>query len=263
MRADLLLVEKGLAESRAKARAAIEAGGVEADGKRVAKPSDMIAENAALTMRPAYAWVSRGGEKLAHALQVFGVDPKAKLCLDIGASTGGFSDVLLQAGAARIYAVDVGTGQLHAKLKAEPRLVSLEGRDARSLTRDDIPEDADLIVCDASFIGAAKALAQPLTFAKSGADLIVLIKPQFEAGPNAGKKGVLDEITARRAAGAAIAGLDGLHGFEVCGYCDSPIKGGDGNLELLAWFQNGPSPTRGEGQIAYSGRQTPRASVQP
>ena len=239
MRADLLLVEKGLAESRAKARAAIEAGGVEADGKLVSKPSDLIAESAALTMRPASPWVSRGGDKLAHALALFGIEAAGKICFDIGASTGGFSEVLLHNGATKVFAVDVGTGQLHPKLRADLRLISLEGRDARSLMRDDIPQAPLLVVCDASFIGAAKVLAQPLSLAAETADLIVLIKPQFEAGPNAGRKGVLSEETARRAAGAAMAGLDGLEGFTLLAYCDSPIKGGDGNLELLAYLRRG------------------------
>ncbi|HJS79346.1 MAG TPA: TlyA family RNA methyltransferase [Vitreimonas sp.] len=232
VRADLLILARGLAESRAKARAAIEAGGVTADGARVEKPSDLIEESAALELTPAHPWVSRGGVKLAHALDVFGVDPASRICLDVGASTGGFTHVLLARGAARVYAVDVGHGQLHASLRDDPRVISLERTDARTLTREEIAEAPTLIVCDVSFIGAAKALARPLSLAAEHADLIALVKPQFEAGP--GKGGVLSEQDARAAAAAAIGSLDREAGFRVVAQTDSPIRGGDGNLELLA-----------------------------
>ncbi len=235
VRADLLLVTRGLAESRAKARAAIEAGGVHADGVAVARPSDLIEESAVLEAAPAHPWVSRAGVKLAHALEAFGIDPAGRICLDVGASTGGFTQVLLKRGAARVYAVDVGRGQLHASVRADPRVVSLERTDARALTRALIPEPPTLIVCDASFIGAAKALAVPLSLAAEHADLVALIKPQFEAGPRAGKHGVLSEVEARAAAVAAIAALDGLAGFAIARAIDSPIRGGAGNLEMLAW----------------------------
>lgn len=231
IRADVLLVARGLAESRTKARVAIEAGGVTADGARVEKPSDLIEERAALELTPPHPWVSRGGVKLAHALDVFGVDPAGRVCLDVGASTGGFTQVLLSRGAVRVYAVDVGYGQLHASLQSDPRVVSLERTDARTLTRDQLPEAPTLIVCDVSFIGAAKALATPLALAAEETDLIALIKPQFEAGP--GKGGVLAEPEARAAAEVAIAALDGAAGFRVVAQTDSPIRGGDGNLELL------------------------------
>lgn len=231
MRADLLLVVRGLAESRAKARAAIEAGGVTADGARVEKPSDLIEEGAALQLTPAHPWVSRGGVKLAHALDTFGVDPAGRICLDVGASTGGFTQVLLARGAARVYAVDVGRSQLHASLRDDPRVVSLERTDARSLTRAQIAEPPSLFVCDVSFIGAVKALAAPLALAAEHADLIVLIKPQFEAGP--GKGGVLEEQEARAAGQNAIRSLDGEAAFRVVAQTDSPIRGGDGNLEIL------------------------------
>lgn len=231
MRADLLLVARGLVESRAKARAAIEAGGVIANGVRVEKPSDPLAEDAALEVTPPHPWVSRGGVKLAHALDVFGVDPAGRTCLDVGASTGGFVHVLLTRGAARVYAVDVGQGQLHASLQGDQRVVSLERTDARALTRALIPDAPSLIVCDVSFIGAAKALATPLALAAEHADLVALIKPQFEAGP--GKGGVLAEDVARAAAAEAIQALDGCEGFRVVAQADSPIRGGDGNLELL------------------------------
>ncbi|MBN8608550.1 MAG: TlyA family RNA methyltransferase [Caulobacterales bacterium] len=235
LRADLLLVARGLVESRAKARAAIEAGGVLADGVAVEKPSDLIAEGAQLEVTPPHPWVSRGGVKLAAALDAFGVDPRGRVCLDVGASTGGFTDVLLSRGAARVYAVDVGQGQLHARLRDDPRVVSLERTDARTLTREQIAEAPTLIVCDASFIGAAKVLAAPLALSAPHADLVTLIKPQFESGPGHG--GVLKQEVARTAAQAAIASLDGLEHFRLVAAIDSPIRGGDGNLELLAHFR--------------------------
>ena len=235
LRADILLVARGLVESRAKARAAIEAGGVRADGVAVAKPSDLIAEAAALEVSPPHPWVSRGGVKLAHALDAFDVDPAGRVCLDIGASTGGFTHVLLTRHAARIYAIDVGQGQLHASLRGDPRVVSLEKQDARVLTRAQIAEPPSLIVCDVSFIGAAKALATPLSLATSPADLIALIKPQFEAGPH--KDAVLDEEAARATARSAIESLNGLERFQLISAIDSPIRGGDGNLERVAHFR--------------------------
>ncbi|MFT3729694.1 MAG: TlyA family RNA methyltransferase [Terricaulis sp.] len=234
-RADMVLVERGFAESRAKARAAIEAGGVRANGALVAKPSELIAADADIAYAPPHPWVSRGGVKLAHALDTFGVDPTGRICLDVGASTGGFTQVLLSRGAARIYAVDVGAAQLHASLHTDPRIVSLEHTDARALTRVQIPDPPSLIVCDASFIGAAKVLTTPLSLAAPHADLIVLIKPQFEAGPGHG--GVLGEATARAAAQSAIAALDTLAGFRFLAAIDSPVRGGDGNLERLAHFR--------------------------
>ena len=232
IRADVLLVTRGLAESRAKARAAIEAGGVTAGGVRVEKPSDLIEESAALELTPPHPWVSRGGVKLAHALDVFGIDPAGRLCLDVGASTGGFTQVLLSRGAARVYAVDVGHGQLHASLQQDPRVVGLERTDARTLTRSQIAEPPTLVVCDVSFIGAAKALATPLSLAAERADLVVLIKPQFEAGP--GKGGVLVEVESRTVAKQTIEALDGLEGFRIVAQTDSPIRGSEGNLEFLA-----------------------------
>jgi len=235
MRADLLLVARGLAESRAKARAAIEAGGVTANGARVEKPADLIDEEAALHVTPPHPWVSRGGVKLAHALDVFGVDPAGRVCLDVGASTGGFTQVALARGAVRVYAVDVGRAQLHASLLNHPRVVNLDETDARALTASVIAEPPSVVVCDASFIGAAKVLARPLSLAAGRADLVVLIKPQFEAGP--GKGGVLAEDEARTVANSAIAALEGIEGFCLVARTESPIRGGDGNLEVLAHFR--------------------------
>ncbi len=235
MRADLLIVARGLAESRAKARAAIEAGGVSANGAVVARPSDLIDEDAVLEVAQPHPWVSRGGVKLAAALDAFQIDPANRVCLDVGASTGGFTHVLLSRGAARVYAVDVGRDQLHASVRADPRVVSLEQTDARRLTRTLIPEPPSLIVCDASFIGAAKVLTTPFALAADHADAIVLIKPQFEAGPH--RNAVLDEATARAAGQAAIDRLDGLERFRAIASIDSPIRGGDGNLERLAYLK--------------------------
>lgn len=232
IRADQLIVARGLAESRAKARAAIEAGGVTADGAPVTKPAELIAESAELAVAAPHPWVSRGGVKLAHALEVFAIDPAERVCLDVGASTGGFTQVLLVRGAARVYAVDVGQAQLHASLRGDERVASLERTDARSLTRAQIDHAPSLIVCDVSFIGAAKALGAPLLLAAPEADLVVLIKPQFEAGP--GQGGVLDENHARAVAADALRSLNGLAGFRLVAQCDSPIRGGDGNLEMLA-----------------------------
>lgn len=235
MRADLLLVARGLVESRAKARAAIEAGGVIAGGVVVGKPSDLIDEDVELSVTPPHPWVSRGGVKLAHALDTFGVNPDMCVCLDIGASTGGFTQVLLQRGALTVFAVDVGHDQLHSKIANDVRVLNLEGMDARTLESQYIPSPPSLIVCDASFIGAAKVLPVPLSFAAKQADLIVLIKPQFEAGP--GKGGVLEEAEARAVAQQTIEALDGLENFRFVAQTDSPIRGGDGNLELLAHYR--------------------------
>jgi 23S rRNA (cytidine1920-2'-O)/16S rRNA (cytidine1409-2'-O)-methyltransferase len=237
-RADLLIVARGLAESRAKAQAAIAAGGVSADGAPVRKASDLIEQGAVLVVTPPHPWVSRGGVKLAYALDAFGIDPSGRVCLDVGASTGGFTQVLIARGAARVYAVDVGSAQLHASLRNDARIVSLERTDARVLTHAQIPEPPSLIVCDVSFIGAAKALATPLSLAAAHADLVALIKPQFEAGP--GKGGVLKEADARAVAGAALAALDAIEGFRVVATRDSPIRGGDGNLEILIHAQKKP-----------------------
>lgn len=234
VRADVLLVRRGLAESRAKAQAAIEAGGVTADGRVVTRASDALEETANLSVAPAFPWVSRAGVKLAQALDVFAIDPAGRVCLDVGASTGGFTEVLLSRGAAKVFAVDVGAGQLHAKLKADARVVSREQTDARTLTQADVTDAPSLIVCDASFIGLAKVLPAALSLAAANADLIALVKPQFEAGPGAGgKRGVLEEPVARGAAAQAIAQIDGLEGFSVLAFADSPIRGGEGNLELL------------------------------
>ena len=191
-RADVVLVERGLFDSRAKARAAIEAGGVVVDGRTLAKASELVDEAAAIEAVAAHPYVGRGALKLSHALGLWPVLVEGRTVLDVGASTGGFTEVSLERGAARVYAVDVGRGQLHPKLAGDPRVVGLEGVDARNLTAAMIPVAPDLIVTDVSFIGLAKVLPAALRLATFGADLIALVKPQFEVGPdNVGKGGLV------------------------------------------------------------------------
>lgn len=233
IRADVMLAARGLFESRAKAREAIEAGLVSVDGSVVVKPSQLIEAEAEIVARAPYPWVSRGGVKLAHALDAFRVDPAGRFCLDVGASTGGFTDVLLARGAGHVIAVDVGHGQLHAKLRDDARVTSLEGQDARDLTPTHVLEAPSLIVVDASFISLTHLLAPLLQLAAARADLVALIKPQFEAGRGAVKKGVVrdEKIHAQVCAriGAEIAAL----GWRSCGVIASPIEGGEGNREFL------------------------------
>ncbi|MCG8441797.1 MAG: TlyA family RNA methyltransferase [Caulobacterales bacterium] len=235
-RADLLLVERGLFSSRAQARAAIEAGGVAADGRAVRKPSELIDETAAIDAAPAHPWVSRAGVKLAHALDQFQVDPAGRPCLDVGASTGGFTEVLLAAGARHVIAVDVGRDQLHPRLRADARVTSLEGRDARDLAAGDAPEPASLVTCDASFIGLAKVLPAALGLAAPQADLIALFKPQFEVGPEGvGKGGVVRDAARAAAALDTVSRWLTAAGWPIVATTGSPIPGADGNQETLIW----------------------------
>jgi 23S rRNA (cytidine1920-2'-O)/16S rRNA (cytidine1409-2'-O)-methyltransferase len=253
-RADLLLVERGLAESRAKARAAIEAGGVTAGGRPVARASDLLDEAAVLAARPAHAWVGRGALKLVAALDAWPVAVEGRTVLDVGASTGGFTEVCLARGAARVYAVDVGRGQLHPKLAADPRVVSLEAVDARRLDAALIPQAPGLIVADVSFISLAKALPPALALAAPGAELVVLVKPQFEVGPErVGKGGLVKDETARQDALAGVRSFLVASGWPVQAVIDSPIEGGDGNREFLLWARQ-ILPRRGwpEGQEGVS-----------
>lgn len=233
-RIDLLLVERGLFDSRARARAAIEAGLVSADGKVIVRPSDMIEDVADITASPAHPWVGRGGLKLDHALTLWPVAVEGRIVLDIGASTGGFTQVCLSRGAARVYAVDVGRGQLHPTLASDPRVVELSGTDARSLDATLIPTAPDLIVTDVSFIALAKALPAALGLAGGGAELVALVKPQFEVGrERVGKGGLVKDEAARAQALADVAAwLDSI-GWRVLATADSPIAGGDGNREFL------------------------------
>lgn len=237
-RADVVLVERGLFDSRAKARAAIEAGGVVVDGRTLAKASELVDEAAAIEAVAAHPYVGRGALKLSHALGLWPVLVEGRTVLDVGASTGGFTEVSLERGAARVYAVDVGRGQLHPKLAGDPRVVGLEGVDARNLTAAMIPVAPDLIVTDVSFIGLAKVLPAALRLATFGADLIALVKPQFEVGPeNVGKGGLVkDEALRIRALDDVNEFLRGS-GWIVRATADSPITGGDGNHEYLLWAQ--------------------------
>jgi 23S rRNA (cytidine1920-2'-O)/16S rRNA (cytidine1409-2'-O)-methyltransferase len=242
-RADLLLVARGLFESRAKARAAIEAGGVVADGRPVLKASDRLDEAAAIEAVAAHPWVGRGALKLEHALATWPIAVEGRVVLDVGASTGGFTEVCLAAGARRVYAVDVGRGQLHASLTDDPRVAILEGVDVRHLTATEIPEPPQLVVCDVSFIGLAKALPAALALAPEGADLVALVKPQFEVGREwVGKGGLVKDDSARAGALQDVtAFLEGA-GWPVRATADSPIAGGDGNREYLLWAQKKGRP---------------------
>ena len=235
-RLDVLLVERGLFESRAKARAAVEAGGVAVEGRTALKPSELVDDQAPLVAEPAFPWVGRGALKLDHALTLWPVAVHGRVVLDVGASTGGFTEVSLERGARRVYAVDVGRGQLHPRLAADPRVIHLQATDARSLDRTLITEAVDLIVCDASFIGLAKVLPAALALAGPAADLIALVKPQFEVGPeHVGRGGLVkDEAARQRALSDAHNFLEDLK-WRVLASADSPISGGDGNREFLLW----------------------------
>ena len=235
-RLDQLLVSRGLAESRGRAQALIMAGQVYSGERRLDKPGMALTEDTAIELRgPGHPWASRGGLKLAHALDHFGIDPANRVALDIGASTGGFTDVLLARGARRVYAVDVGHGQLAWKLRQDPRVVVLERVNARYLTTEQIPEPVDLIACDASFIGLETILPAPLALAASGADLIALIKPQFEVGKGrVGKGGVVrDPALHREVCERTHAWLASLPGWAAQGITESPITGPQGNKEFL------------------------------
>jgi 23S rRNA (cytidine1920-2'-O)/16S rRNA (cytidine1409-2'-O)-methyltransferase len=233
MRADRLLVERGLFESRAKAQAAIAAGLVTADGAPVAKPSDEIAADAVLHAAPAYPWVSRAGVKLAAALDHFRFDPAGCVCLDVGASTGGFTEVLLARGARRVYAVDVGQAQLHASLRARPDVVSLEGTDIRQVTQAMLAEPPDAAVVDVSFISLKLVLPATLALLRRPAWLVALIKPQFEAGRRQVKKGIVRNAQVQAAVCDDIGGFVAGLGWNIVGVVPSPLAGRDGNREFL------------------------------
>jgi 23S rRNA (cytidine1920-2'-O)/16S rRNA (cytidine1409-2'-O)-methyltransferase len=240
-RLDQELVARGLVTSRARARAAIEAGGVTVEGVPATSPAQKVAETAVVTVREAHDWVGRGALKLAHALEIWPVPVEGRTVLDVGASTGGFTEVCLRGGAARVYAVDVGRGQLHATVAADPRVANLEATDARDLTVAQVDEAPGLIVCDASFIGLAKVLPAALALAAPGADLVTLVKPQFEMESRAevGRKGVVRDAEARRAALDRVVIWLGSVGWTVRGTAESPIVGGDGNHEWLLWARRG------------------------
>ncbi len=237
VRLDQLLVTRGLTESRAKARAAIEAGGVTVDGAPAKSASQAVSHDAEIGYAAAHRWVGRGALKLEHALDLWPVAVEGRTVLDVGASTGGFTEVCLDRGAARVFAVDVGFGQMHPRVAADPRVVNLERTDARDLTTANIPEAPSLIVCDVSFIGLSKVLLTALDLATPDADLITLVKPQFEgAGPqDAGKKGVVKDPAAHAAAVEGVRAWLELVGWTVQETTESPITGGDGNIEFLMW----------------------------
>lgn len=233
-RADKMLVALGHFGSRAAAQAAIVAGTVHANGKPVTRASESLARGAVITSQAAHPYVSRGGLKLAHALTVFQVDPAGLDCLDLGASTGGFTDVLLRAGAVHVTCVDVGHGQLHAKIAGDPRVTSYERLNARDLTVEHLTAPPQLVVCDLSFVSLAKVVPVPLSLAAPAATLIALFKPQFEVGPsNVGKGGL---VTDTAAAQSALERFE--HFLRASGWAPgtpepSPVPGGDGNREWL------------------------------
>ncbi len=240
IRLDQLVVERGIASSRTQAQALIMAGKILRGTERLTKSGLMVAEDVELTLEgKEHPWVSRGGMKLAHGLQAFAVSPAGMVCVDVGASTGGFTDVLLASGAQKVYAVDVGHGQLDAKLRADVRVVVMEKTNARHLTREQIPESIDWIVCDASFISLKTVLPAVMELAASGqrpATLIALIKPQFEAGKKNAPKGVVRDDTVRQAVCADIKRwLEEEKGWQVRGMEESPITGPKGNREFLIY----------------------------
>jgi len=228
-------VSRGLADSRTKAQALIMAGAVFSGERKLAKPGDMLAENAPLDVRGKdHPWVSRGGIKLDHGLTYFDFDVSGAVALDVGSSTGGFTDVLLSRGAAKVYAIDVGTNQLAWKLRQDPRVVVHEQTNARFLSAEQVPEPIDIVVCDASFIALAKVLEAPLKLARPGAKLVALVKPQFEAGrDDVGKGGVVRDPEVHERVCTQAKGWVESQGWTVLGVTPSPITGPEGNVEFL------------------------------
>ena len=239
MRADLLLVERGLFESRARAQAAIEAGLVTANDRQVMKPSEGIAADAVLHAHPAHPFVSRGGVKLSGALELYPIEIENHVCLDVGASTGGFTEVLLANGASLVFAIDVGRGQLHASLQENPKIVSMEATDIRKFEGKRLPARPDIVVIDVSFISLKAVLPVALSLAAAPMHLLALIKPQFEAERKHSKKGIIRDAAVHRAVCddiAAFAASLGCTGIEVF---PSPITGGDGNVEFFLGARRG------------------------
>ncbi len=251
VRADQLLVARGLAETRTRAQALILAGNVFAGDKRVAKAGDLLAEDAALTVKGRdHPWVSRGGIKLDHGLTHFGFDVTDAVALDVGSSTGGFTDVLLSRGAANVYAVDVGTNQLAWKLRNDARVIVHEQTNARDLTSEIIPEPVDIVVCDASFISLAKVLDRALDLARPGARLVALVKPQFEAGrEEVGKGGVIRDPAVHERVCQQAADWVRSKGWDVLGIEKSPITGPEGNVEFLLGAVKTPTGEPGAGVL--------------
>jgi 23S rRNA (cytidine1920-2'-O)/16S rRNA (cytidine1409-2'-O)-methyltransferase len=239
-RADVLLVERGLFESRTRAQAAIAAGLVTADGVRLRKASDEVAADAALQATPEHPFVSRGALKLAAALDHFGFDPGGDVCLDVGASTGGFTEMLLASGAAKVYAVDVGREQLHARLRADPAVVSLEETDIRALDPARLAEAPEFATVDVSFISLKLVLPALDRLLARPAHLIALIKPQFEAGRGNVKKGIVRDPAIHAAVCDDIAAFVASLGWDMVGVIPSPIEGGEGNKEFLLAARRSP-----------------------
>ena len=237
-RLDVLRVERGLAETRARARAAIMAGEVRVNGERVDKAGTPVLRDAQIEVTAPMPYVSRGGFKLAGALDAFGVPVAGRVCADVGACTGGFTDVLLQRGAARVYAIDVGQGQLDWKLRQDARVVVLERTNARYV--ESLPEPVELVVIDVSFISLRIILPAVAQWLGPAADVIALIKPQFEAGPESvGKGGIVRDAAVRRRVLADVLGWAAAHGWGVGGLVRSSLVGGDGNVEYLVWLRPG------------------------
>ena len=235
VRLDEVLAVRGLAESRARAHALVLAGRVYSGEVRLEKPGQKVDPDLAVEIRgDAHPWASRGGLKLAHGLATFGIDPAGRVCLDIGASTGGFTDVLLHGGAARVFSVDVGRGQLDWRLRQDARVVVLDEINARYLTRELVPDAVDLIVCDASFIGLQSVLPAPLELAADAADLVALIKPQFEVGPErVGKGGVVRDAALHVEVCDRMRAWLEARRWGVLGVTESPVRGPKGNVEFL------------------------------
>jgi 23S rRNA (cytidine1920-2'-O)/16S rRNA (cytidine1409-2'-O)-methyltransferase len=241
-RIDRLLLARGLVETRTRARALIEAGKVSADGRLLRKPSELVAVDARLSVAADEGYVSRGGLKLAGALEDLHVDPRELVVADIGASTGGFTDCVLRAGARRVYAIDVGRGQLHASLRADPRVVSLEGVNARELRADSLPEPVDLVVVDASFIGLGKLLPALVGLLASDGRVLALVKPQFEVGPaRVGKHGVVRSDALRAEALRDVVESTQALALVFSAQAECRVQGPRGNREIFALFSRSPS----------------------
>jgi 23S rRNA (cytidine1920-2'-O)/16S rRNA (cytidine1409-2'-O)-methyltransferase len=238
-RIDRLLVERGLFESRAKAQAAIEAGLVTANDAPVRKASEEIPLDAKLRASAAHPYVSRGGVKLAAALDHYGFDPGGRICLDVGASTGGFTHVLIERGARRVYAIDVGCGQLHDSLRTRPEVISIEDTDIRTVSPAVFRETPNLLTVDVSFISLRLVLPAALKLVAHRTQLAALIKPQFEAGPAAVKKGIVRDAAVHTEVLDGIAAFVTSLGWRVLGVIPSPIAGGDGNAEFLLGAMRG------------------------
>lgn len=240
MRLDAYLAETGAFPSRARAHAAIKAGLVQIDGECATRPSQRITEGMSVeVLGDVHPFVSRGGVKLEAALDSFAIDPGGLTCLDLGASTGGFTDVLLSRGAAKVYAVDVGHGQLHETLRVDDRVINLEGVHANQLGNQHVTEAIDLLVCDVSFISLEKVLPSVFRFCREEAILVALFKPQFEVGRgNIGKGGIVPDDLGKQALESFITWLNGLENWTIIDWQESPVRGSDGNREFLLGAKN-------------------------